>query len=174
MIILPVCAWTQINEYARSAYQDFCGIENYWKYLGKLPGFGYTYMCVWILLSTCFNSVVAAILCLALLIFWSGKRPSKYGLVDWIGICLWINLHFYYSDFNIKVVQVSDSSHKSLKGHEAPVLTVALDPNEEFLVTKSLSYVLAKKVFLSFFQTNNYWLLIYLHSQGIIKLWWHS
>ena len=33
------------------------------------------------------------------------------------------------------MVQVSDCSHKSLKGHEAPVLTVALDPDEEFLVT---------------------------------------
>jgi hypothetical protein len=33
------------------------------------------------------------------------------------------------------VVQVSDSSHKSLKGHEAPILSVTLDPDEEFLVT---------------------------------------
>jgi WD40 repeat protein len=35
------------------------------------------------------------------------------------------------------VVQVSDSSHKSLKGHEAPILSVTLDPDEEFLVTMS-------------------------------------
>lgn len=40
----------------------------------------------------------------------------------------------YCSDFNIKVVQVSNSSHKSLNGHEAPILSVALDPDEEFLV----------------------------------------
>ena len=40
------------------------------------------------------------------------------------------------------MVQVSDCSHKSLKGHEAPVLTVALDPDEEFLVTKLFLHVL--------------------------------
>lgn len=49
----------------------------------------------------------------------------------------------HFSDFNIKVVEVQNSSHKLLKGHEAPILCVAMDQNEEFLVRKynAINYV---------------------------------
>lgn len=39
------------------------------------------------------------------------------------------------SDFMVKVVEVSDSSQqKTLRGHEAPVLSVAMDPKDVYLV----------------------------------------
>ncbi|XP_057707221.1 WD repeat and HMG-box DNA-binding protein 1 [Corythoichthys intestinalis] len=42
------------------------------------------------------------------------------------------------SDFLIKVVDVSDSSQqKTLRGHEAPVLSVTFDPKDEFLASAS-------------------------------------
>ncbi|KAM8876791.1 WD repeat and HMG-box DNA-binding protein 1 [Synchiropus picturatus] len=42
------------------------------------------------------------------------------------------------SDFMVKVVEVSDSSkQKTLRGHEAPVLSVSFDPEDEFLVSAS-------------------------------------
>nr|XP_023695676.1 WD repeat and HMG-box DNA-binding protein 1 [Paramormyrops kingsleyae]XP_023695677.1 WD repeat and HMG-box DNA-binding protein 1 [Paramormyrops kingsleyae] len=41
-------------------------------------------------------------------------------------------------DFMIKIVEVSDSSHqKTLRGHQAPVLSVAFDPKDEFLASAS-------------------------------------
>lgn len=40
----------------------------------------------------------------------------------------------------VKVVEVSDSSQqKTLRGHEAPVLSVAFDPKDDFLVGKPFS-----------------------------------
>lgn len=41
------------------------------------------------------------------------------------------------SDFAIKLVDVSNCSTKTCHGHEAPVLSVALDPKEEFLASAS-------------------------------------
>ncbi|XP_076151713.1 WD repeat and HMG-box DNA-binding protein 1 [Alosa pseudoharengus] len=42
------------------------------------------------------------------------------------------------SDFLVKVVEVADSSQqKTLRGHEAPVLSVNFDPKEEFLASSS-------------------------------------
>ncbi|MBN3298796.1 WDHD1 protein, partial [Amia calva] len=42
------------------------------------------------------------------------------------------------SDFMVKVIDVSDSSQqKTLRGHEAPVLSVAFDPKDEFLASAS-------------------------------------
>ncbi|XP_077942026.1 WD repeat and HMG-box DNA-binding protein 1 [Gasterosteus aculeatus] len=42
------------------------------------------------------------------------------------------------SDFMVKVVEVSDSSQqKTLRGHEAPVLSVTLDPKDDFLASAS-------------------------------------
>uniref|UniRef100_A0AAQ6A2C9 WD repeat and HMG-box DNA-binding protein 1 n=1 Tax=Amphiprion ocellaris TaxID=80972 RepID=A0AAQ6A2C9_AMPOC len=42
------------------------------------------------------------------------------------------------SDFMVKVVDVSDSSQqKTLRGHEAPVLSVAFDPKDDFLASAS-------------------------------------
>ncbi|XP_061100931.1 WD repeat and HMG-box DNA-binding protein 1 [Conger conger] len=42
------------------------------------------------------------------------------------------------SDFMVKVVEVADSSQqKTLRGHEAPVLSVNFDPKDEFLGTSS-------------------------------------
>lgn len=39
------------------------------------------------------------------------------------------------SDFMVKVVEVSDSSQqKTLRGHEAPILSVAFDPKDDYLV----------------------------------------
>lgn len=39
------------------------------------------------------------------------------------------------SDFTIKLVDISSGDTKKFEGHEAPVLSVALDPKEEFLVS---------------------------------------
>lgn len=41
----------------------------------------------------------------------------------------------FHSDFNIKVVTVADGSQKILKGHEAPVLSVAIDPKDQYIVS---------------------------------------
>lgn len=42
----------------------------------------------------------------------------------------------FSSDFLVKIVEVADSSQqKTLRGHDAPVLSVALDPSDEFLVS---------------------------------------
>ncbi|XP_077419891.1 WD repeat and HMG-box DNA-binding protein 1 isoform X2 [Vanacampus margaritifer] len=42
------------------------------------------------------------------------------------------------SDFLVKVVEVSDSSQqKTLRGHEAPVLSVTFDPKDDFLASAS-------------------------------------
>ncbi|XP_053408161.1 WD repeat and HMG-box DNA-binding protein 1-like isoform X2 [Mercenaria mercenaria] len=41
------------------------------------------------------------------------------------------------SDFAIKIVEVSNCSYKTCQGHEAPILSVALDPKEEFLASSS-------------------------------------
>ncbi|XP_069117606.1 WD repeat and HMG-box DNA-binding protein 1-like [Argopecten irradians] len=41
------------------------------------------------------------------------------------------------SDFTIKTVEVDTCSHKTLQGHEAPVLSVALDPKEEYVASSS-------------------------------------
>uniref|UniRef100_A0A8C9RLC1 WD repeat and HMG-box DNA-binding protein 1 n=1 Tax=Scleropages formosus TaxID=113540 RepID=A0A8C9RLC1_SCLFO len=44
------------------------------------------------------------------------------------------------SDFMVKIVEVSDSSQqKTLRGHQAPILSVAFDPKDEFLVGISWS-----------------------------------
>lgn len=40
-----------------------------------------------------------------------------------------------FSDFTIKIVDISSGDTKKFEGHEAPVLSVALDPKEEFLVS---------------------------------------
>lgn len=43
----------------------------------------------------------------------------------------------------VKVVEVSDSSQqKTLRGHEAPVLSVAFDPKDDFLVGKPATLIL--------------------------------
>ncbi len=42
----------------------------------------------------------------------------------------------FSSDFIVKIVEVVDSSQqKTLRGHDAPVLSVALDPSDDFLVS---------------------------------------
>lgn len=41
------------------------------------------------------------------------------------------------SDFNIKVVTVADGSQKILKGHEAPVLSVTIDPKDRYVASSS-------------------------------------
>uniref|UniRef100_A0AAX7T7D7 WD repeat and HMG-box DNA-binding protein 1 n=1 Tax=Astatotilapia calliptera TaxID=8154 RepID=A0AAX7T7D7_ASTCA len=49
------------------------------------------------------------------------------------------------SDFMVKVVEVSDSSQqKTLRGHEAPVLSVTFDPKDDFL-TQVISWPLLQK-----------------------------
>ena len=49
-----------------------------------------------------------------------------------------MSLTFHFSDFTIKIVDVDSCSTKTIQGHEAPVLSVALDPRDEFLVGKHL------------------------------------
>ncbi|CAH3160505.1 unnamed protein product [Porites lobata] len=41
------------------------------------------------------------------------------------------------SDFNVKVVTVADGSQKILKGHAAPVLSVTIDPKNQYLASSS-------------------------------------
>jgi len=41
------------------------------------------------------------------------------------------------SDFNIKVVTVADGSQRILKGHEAPVLSTAIDPKDQYIASSS-------------------------------------
>ncbi|PVD25434.1 hypothetical protein C0Q70_13090 [Pomacea canaliculata] len=41
------------------------------------------------------------------------------------------------SDFTVKVVDVASSSHGVYHGHKAPLLSVALDPKEQFVATSS-------------------------------------
>lgn len=49
------------------------------------------------------------------------------------------------SDFMVKVVEVSDSSQqKTLRGHEAPVLSVAFDPKDDYLVGNPFSPKVSK------------------------------
>ena len=57
---------------------------------------------------------------------------------------------------------MSDSSHKSLKGHEAPVLCVALDPDEEFLVSIHLCNLM--------YESSMYFYCFFLIHLGISKL----
>ena len=40
----------------------------------------------------------------------------------------------FYSDFSVKVVDVDTSSQQVLEGHQAPILSVAYDPKEEYVV----------------------------------------
>lgn len=54
-----------------------------------------------------------------------------------------LNFSAFLSDFMVKVVEVSDSSQqKTLRGHEAPVLSVAFDPKDDLLVGKPLSIII--------------------------------
>ena len=41
----------------------------------------------------------------------------------------------FFSDFVIKVIDIDNSNSRTCSGHEAPVLSVALDPQEEFVVS---------------------------------------
>ena len=84
----------------------------------------------------------------------------------------------HFSDFNIKVVEVQNSSHKLLKGHEAPILCVAMDQNEEFLVRKynAINYVTLWWFFTPMamnFLTLLFKCFIVYCASGIIQLWWH-
>lgn len=41
-----------------------------------------------------------------------------------------------FSDCNIKIVPISSvTEYRNLEGHNAPILSVAIDPKEEFLVS---------------------------------------
>lgn len=45
-------------------------------------------------------------------------------------------LHLCLSDFMIKVIEVMDSSQqKTLRGHDAPVLSVTFDPTDDYVVS---------------------------------------
>lgn len=47
----------------------------------------------------------------------------------------------FSSDFIVKIVEVVDSSQqKTLRGHDAPILSVALDPSDEFLVSVTVPF----------------------------------
>jgi hypothetical protein len=47
----------------------------------------------------------------------------------------------YYSDFMVKIVDTVTNKQEVLTGHEAPILSVSLDPNELFIVSMYLWYV---------------------------------
>ncbi|XP_015762017.1 PREDICTED: WD repeat and HMG-box DNA-binding protein 1-like [Acropora digitifera] len=42
------------------------------------------------------------------------------------------------SDFNVKVVTIADGSQRLLKGHTAPVLSVTIDPKDQYIVSITL------------------------------------
>lgn len=59
------------------------------------------------------------------------------------------------SDFMIKVIEVMDSSQqKTLRGHDAPVLSVAFDPSDEYIVSAT-DIVTAQYLFISLFISND-------------------
>ena len=43
--------------------------------------------------------------------------------------------HSICSDFNVKVVTIADGSQRLLKGHTAPVLSVTMDPMNQYIVS---------------------------------------
>jgi WD40 repeat protein len=45
----------------------------------------------------------------------------------------------FFSDFVIKIIDIDSSNSRTCSGHEAPVLSVALDPQEEFVVSNENS-----------------------------------
>lgn len=46
--------------------------------------------------------------------------------------------HPICSDFNVKVVTIADGSQRLLKGHTAPVLSVTIDPKDQYIVSITL------------------------------------
>ena len=48
----------------------------------------------------------------------------------------------FFSDFTVKLVDVDNCSHKTFQGHEAPILSVAIDPKEEFIVSSKSQILL--------------------------------
>jgi WD40 repeat protein len=48
----------------------------------------------------------------------------------------------YYSDFMVKIVDTLTNKQEVLTGHEAPVLSVSLDPNELFIVSILSRYIM--------------------------------
>ena len=50
--------------------------------------------------------------------------------------------YFHCSDFNVKVVTVADGSQKILKEHTAPVLSVTMDPKDQYIVSKQVKTII--------------------------------
>lgn len=54
-----------------------------------------------------------------------------------------------YSDFMVKVVEVTDSSkQKTFRGHDAPVLSLSFDPRDVYLVKTKTTCLLSSLNFL--------------------------
>jgi len=49
-----------------------------------------------------------------------------------------------FSDFTVKFVDVESKEQKLFSGHEAPVLSVALHPDEQLIVSRISKHVIAK------------------------------
>lgn len=64
------------------------------------------------------------------MVYWNDTIPL---FIDVLKISS--NVFSFYSDFTIKIVEVATGATKKCEGHEAPVLSVALDPKQEFLVS---------------------------------------
>ena len=47
-----------------------------------------------------------------------------------------IVLCYSFSDFTMKYVDVEGSNQKTFHGHNAPILSVAIDPKLEYIVSK--------------------------------------
>lgn len=56
------------------------------------------------------------------------------GLQYRFSLCAYNDVNNLFSDFVIKVVQLDENEQKSFKGHQAPVLSVALDPKDTYMV----------------------------------------
>lgn len=45
-----------------------------------------------------------------------------------------LNMYPYFSDMRIQITDINTSDNTELKGHEAPILGLSLDPKEKFVV----------------------------------------
>jgi len=53
---------------------------------------------------------------------------------------LFLSLCLDFSDFAVKLIDIESKEQKLFSGHEAPVLSVTLHPNEQIIVSNMLNY----------------------------------
>ena len=68
----------------------------------------------------------------------NNDMPSVQTIGPIINIIIVSFFFFFCSDFTIKIIVVETSSHKVCHGHEAPILSVAIDPKDKYVVSNYL------------------------------------